>query len=184
MTLFRSQNSIDSRAWRYTFLAVLLHWVLAVLIIFMIGLGWYMTSHEHDSGVRELVDLHKSIGMIVLVLVFLRLAWRLTHPPQGLPQSVARWQQVTAALNQWLLYVCITIMPVTGILGSLYGRRPTAFFGWPIPKPDPLPALAKTMFQIHGATAWTLAALLIIHTLAAMIHVFINRDRVFQRMWF
>ena len=68
-----------SSAWRYSTPAVLLHWVLALLIAFMAGLGWYMMTIEHTPAGDSALVLHKSTGLVVAVLVVLRILWRIGH---------------------------------------------------------------------------------------------------------
>jgi cytochrome b561 len=171
--------------WRYGTPAILLHWSLALLIAFMAGLGWYMMTVEHEPGGRFWIDLHKSVGLVVLTLVVLRIVWRGTHAPQALPPGMPRWQVRLAALVQWGLYACMVLVPVTGVLGASHQRSPLAFFGWTLPRwvaPDR--SRAEQFFELHEALVWVTVALVALHALGALKHLLVDRDRVFQRMWF
>ncbi len=182
-----SDKKLNSTAttWHYGPLAVGLHWVIAILIIGLIGLGWYMMSVERQPGSGWLFDLHKSLGFTVFGLIVLRIVWRTTHPPEGLPDSVPAWQKKVSTAIHWLLYACMVVMPVTGYLGAVHQKTPPRFFGldlpvWAAPDHD----LAEQFFTIHSITVWVLAVLIGLHVLAGLKHLLIDRDRVFQRMWF
>jgi cytochrome b561 len=168
---------------KYTMPAVLLHWVLAVLIIGMIGLGWYMESLERGPVAGEFFNLHKSIGLVVAALVALRLAWRLGHPPAPLPASVPRWQARAAVASHRLLYAAMVAMPAFGITGALFSKGGLVFFGTRLPR---LFAenreMAEIFYGAHVVTSWVLVALIVLHVLAALKHLLIDKDGVFQRM--
>lgn len=174
-----------NKIWSYDTVAKLLHWIVAVLLIGMVALGWYMMSIENDPGSEWYFDLHKSFGIVVATLVLFRLLWRFSHKPAPLPQMVPLWQAKLARGIHYLLYVCIIVMPLSGFLGESFGKYGIAFFGWPLPKWfNANQAISGMLFQIHNITVWVLVALVSLHVLAALKHFFINKDGVFQRMWF
>ena len=172
-------------AWRDSTPAILLHWLLAALIVFMAALGWSMMAVEHEPGAERWFDLHKSVGLIVFTLVLLRLLWRAFHRPAPLPAGLPRWQLLLSHAVQWLLYATMVLLPVTGILGAGFSRAGLAFFGtgltrWAAPDRH----TAHEFFEIHEALVWPTVALVVLHTLAALKHRFVDRDEVFGRMWF
>jgi cytochrome b561 len=116
-----SHRSPSPAEWRYGLPAILLHWVLALLIAFMVGLGWYMTTVEHKPGGPAYIALHKSVGLIVLFLVALRVIWRAFHRPAPLPKGLPRWQVRLSALVQWALYTACS-----GGCGLVDARTPKA----------------------------------------------------------
>jgi cytochrome b561 len=118
------------------------------------------------------------------VLVALRILWRATHRPDPLPPDVPAWQVRLSGLTQWLLYACIVVMPVTGFIGTMYGRDPGHFFGVPLPQIAVDRSMHRLLFQIHSTTVWVLVALVALHVLGALKHLLVDRDAVFQRMWF
>lgn len=170
--------------WRYTPVARWLHWLLAVLLIFMLGLGWVMTAGEHEHGApNPLVGLHKSVGLAVLGLALLRLLWRIAHRPAPLPDSVPRWQRSLAVATEWGLYACMVAMPLLGYLGAAHQQRPPRFFGLPTPawaRPDH--ELAERLFEMHELVGWLLTALIVLHVAGALKHLLIDKDGVFRRM--
>lgn len=186
MQQYARRNETPAPAvWRYGMPAIVLHWLLALLIAFMAGLGWYMMTVEHDPGGTWYFDLHKSVGLVVFALVLLRVLWRLFHEPQPLPASLPQWQVQLASITHWLLYAAMLVMPVTGILGASYTRSGLGFFGLPLPRWVAADHdTAELFFTIHSVTVWVLVALVVVHALAGFKHLLIDRDGVFRRMWF
>jgi len=169
----------------YAPLAVLLHWTLAVLIIGMVALGWYMMEIEDDPGSIWFFNLHKSIGLVIAGLVLLRLVWRLGHPPETLPASLPPWQAGASRATHWLLYAAMLTMPTFGIIGSLLSKKGIVFFGTALPRVfEASHDLAEAFFEAHSFTAWILVVLVSLHVLAGLKHLLIDKDGVFQRMWF
>lgn len=176
-------STLSTRA--YAPLAVWLHWTLALLIIGMIGLGWYMLSIEDDPGAGWFFNLHKSIGLIIAGLVLLRLVWRLGHQPAPLPASIAPWQVSASKAGHGLLYAAMITMPFFGIVGSMLSKKDFLFFGILLPRVlQPNHDLAELFFEAHSVTAWILVGLISLHALAGLKHLVIDKDGVFQRMWF
>jgi cytochrome b561 len=185
MDLPDNKPTTTAATWHYGALAIALHWIIATLIIGLVGLGWYMLSVEKQAGARALFDLHKSLGLTVFGLIVLRILWRTMHPPEGLPVSVPVWQAKISNLIHWALYACMIIMPVTGYLGAAHQKAAPKFFGFSTPAwATPNRALAEQFFTAHSITVWVLVALISLHTLAGLKHLLIDKDRVFQRMWF
>lgn len=171
--------------WRYTRTAQWLHWSLALLLAGMLALGWTMMALEDEPGRERLFTLHQSLGLIIGLLVLARLIWRVAHPPAPLPSSVPQWQSRLAAATQWLLYACMLLMPVLGYLGATHGEHGVALFGWPLPVwAQPNEARSEQFFEWHGGVAWLLVATASLHALGALKHLLVDRDGVFQRMWF
>ena len=169
----------------YAPLAVLLHWTLAVLIIGMVALGWYMTEIEDDPGSAWFFNLHKSIGLVIAGLVLLRLVWRLGHRPAPLPASLPSWQVSLSRATHWLLYAAMVAMPLFGIIGALLSKKGIVFFGTALPRVfEANHDLAEIFFDAHSITAWILVALVSVHVLAGLKHLLVDKDGIFQRMWF
>lgn len=180
-----SNRNGATTTWRYSPVAIVLHWTIAVLIIGMITLGLYMMTVEHQPEGRWWFDLHKSVGLTVAGLIVLRILWRASHRSQPLPASVPAWQARLATLLHWLLYAAMIVMPLTGYLGASHAKHPPRFFGldtptWATPNHD----VAEQFFSIHAITAWVLIVLISLHILAGIKHLLVDKDGVFQRMWF
>ena len=171
--------------WHYALPALVLHWLVALLTVLMAALGWYMVSIEDTPGSGWFFALHKSFGLTVLGLMLLRWLWRTSHRPGPLPASVTVLQARIAAFTHVLLYLCLFLMPLSGALGAAFSKSGLAFFGHALPRivaPDH--AMSERLFGLHGVVLWVLVALLVLHVAAGLKHLLIDRDGVFQRMWF
>ncbi|MBA4289579.1 MAG: cytochrome b [Pseudomonas sp.] len=164
--------------------ALFFHWVLAALIPFQIGLGWYMLSIEGSPGSVLYFTLHVSLGLTAAVLIALRLLWRMRHRPHALPPTIPRWQAKAAELTHVSMYVFLLMMPVTGYLGAAFGGDPIAYFGIAPPLwATANDVLKEQLFTVHGIIAWALVALIVLHVGGAFKHLLIDKDGVFGRMW-
>lgn len=178
-------STVDQKGWRYSQLAIVLHWIVALLLVAMVALGWYMTSIEDQPGSNWYFDLHKSIGLVFALLIVARGLWRVTHPPEGLPVVVPAWQVRMANWTQYLLYLLMMLVPLAGYLGASHSKKGVRLFGlstpqWATPNHD----LAEQLYGIHSVLVWMLVVLVALHALGALKHLLLDKDRVFQRMWF
>lgn len=180
MTIFPSNTGTV----RYSRPALFFHWVLAVLIPFQIGLGWYMLSIEDSPGSDAYFALHVSLGLTAAVLIALRLLWRLRNRPHPLPHGIPDWQVKTARLTHVSMYVLLLAMPVTGYLGAAFSGDPMTYFGLPLPAwASANDVLKEQLFTVHGIIAWALVVLIVLHVIGAFKHLLIDKDGVFARMW-
>ena len=117
---------------RYTRIAAILHWLIALLIVANVVLGVW-ANHVPDDWVRPMIDTHKSIGITVLGLAIMRLLWRFSHPAPKLPETYARGERLAAHGVHFLLYVWIFALPITGWLHDSAWKdaatHPLALFG-------------------------------------------------------
>ena len=170
---------------RYDTVAMSLHWLIAVLLIFMLFFGEDLMKAEKGGSALG-PSLHVSIGSAILVLSVLRLVWRLFNPPPAYPASMAAWEQMAVKAMHLLFYVLLIGIPLTGWLatpkflseeGAITGI--TLFGAFPLPI---APNLGLPMKGFHALGANIGIALLALHVLAALKHHFINRDYVLRRM--
>jgi cytochrome b561 len=169
---------------RYTRVAVVLHWVVAAVVLAQFPLGWWMQDiPKQPPGPRaEMFNLHKSIGLTILALMLMRLAWRLGHAPPALP-PMPRWQAFTARATHWLLYLVLIGMPLTGYLGSAYSGYPVKFFGLTLPSWAAKDvALKDAMSTAHLMFSWALLGAFGLHILGVVKHVVLQRDGLLRRM--
>jgi cytochrome b561 len=170
----------------YTTTAKFLHWLIAVFVFVQISLGaWMIGIPKAPPGIRAYwFNVHKSIGITLGLVILVRLLWRLTHRAPPLPPTVPAWQRIAAKTSHAALYVCMVVMPVSGYLGSSFTKYPIKYFGYTLPHWGwDAPALKELMSQIHLVTVVIFVTLIAIHITAALKHLFVNRDGVFQRMW-
>lgn len=168
----------------YTRTAVALHWLVALLILAALPLGLYMTGLKLSPLKLQLYAYHKWLGVTVVWLVVLRLAWRARHAAPPLPMSVPAWQQQAASALHHLLYSLMLLLPLTGWLMSSAKGVQTVYFGV-LPLPDLLAkdeGLGELLAFVHAGLAYTLAALVTVHVGAALKHQFVDHDDVLARM--
>ena len=156
---------------RYTAVAIALHWAIAILILFMIWLGWNMEDNETRY------QLHKSIGISILILSVARVAWRLMNPPPALPADM---KPIEAKASHWVhmgLYILMIAMPLLGwaLVSTSKFQVPTVLFGtvsWPN-----LPFLGGlrgneivhvVLETLHSKGAWVIIGLLVLHVAGAI----------------
>lgn len=169
---------------RYTGMAIGLHWLTAVLIVFGFALGWTLADMELSPQKLRWISWHKWLGITVLGLTALRLAWRLTHSVPPLPATVPVWQQWAAHLVHILLYGLMFAIPLSGWLFSSAKGIPVVYLGI-LPLPNLIGAdehLADRLRTLHALLNYTLLAAVVAHVGAALKHHFINRDDVLTRM--
>lgn len=164
-----------------------LHWVVALGMLGMLGMGLYMVNTRTFS----LMPLHKSIGVTLLVIILWRIGVRWSR---GWPQNVATgaaWEHALARLVHWVLILGTLLMPLSGLLTSLAGGRGLSIFGVPVIAPNLGPngkplalneGLSDFGGELHGWVAYTILAAVLLHVLGALKHHFVNRDHTLRRM--
>jgi len=178
---------------RYSGVSIALHWTIAALIVAQIPLGWRMSELPLGEAKFELFQLHKSVGLTILLLSLVRLAWRATHPAPPLPDPMRRWEKVFARATHVGFYVVMIATPLGGwvLVSASEFDVPTLLWGAiPVPhlpgfeamSPEAKKAVYERVAAGHGALAWLGVGLLVLHVAGALKHHFINRDGVLQRM--
>ena len=171
---------------RYDGVAIGLHWIIALLALAQLALGWWMIDlPKSPPGLRAgWFNLHKSIGLTTGLLMLVRLGWRFSHRPPLLPASLPRWQAQAAQANHLLLYACLIALPLSGYLGSSFTRYPIKYFGVTLPHWGwDVPVLKEICSGVHFGAVCVLLAVLALHVAAALKHLLVERDGVFDRMW-
>ncbi len=168
----------------YTGTAKLLHWLILTLLIVQFIVGWTMPAIRRDAPVTTLISLHFTIGIVILAVAVLRLAWRATHSEPSPLDGVPPWQVQSARLVHWLLYLLLFVVPVLGWMNASWRGMPIVMFGVELPKlmATRAPGFAWTG-DVHILLAeYGMLTLVGLHVLAALYHYFVRRDGVLQRM--
>jgi cytochrome b561 len=168
----------------YTPVAKLLHWLTAVLVLGMLGVGLWMVGLPIGLTKLYVYAWHKWIGLTVLVLAVLRLMWRIYRAPPPLPATVTAWERRLAPWGHAALLVLLLAMPVSGWLMSSAAGVSVRWFGM-IDLPDLVPRDPLTfemLRTLHHWLAWTLMAVLALHVAAVVHHDLLRRDGIFRRM--
>ena len=180
-----TDNDDSNASSRYTLIAIALHWLLAIGLLYQLGLGvWMEDIPKSPPGIRaEWFNWHKSIGIVLGLFIVLRGVWRLTHRPPQLPTNMPRWQAWAATANHALLYVCMIAMPLSGFLGSSFTPYPIKFFGTPLPRLwEPVADLKEVFSAIHATCSGVFMVVIATHVMAALWHA-LRRDGLLKRMW-
>ncbi len=171
---------------RYAAGAILLHWIIALAIVAQVSLAWRFGDDHSPTGFA-LTQLHKSIGITVLLLSLLRLGWRLVNPPPPEPAGLATWEKAASQVVHWAFYAIMIGMPLTGwiMVSASRTQIPTLLYGiipWPnIPGIGGLATPAKHMWNTightgHSALAWGFYGLFVLHVAGALKHQVLDRD--------
>jgi cytochrome b561 len=192
-------DDVTAAAQKYTRVAVLLHWLIALLILTNVVLGLSAAllpdGTFSDTGIRFVIDTHKSIGITVLGLAIVRVLWRLTHRPPPLPAEFPGWERAAAHAAHIALYVLIFAMPLTGWLHDsawvaaashpmyLYGLVPWQRIGFIMSLDPATKDQLHTQFgALHTACSYALYGVLALHIAGALKHQWIDRHSVLRRM--
>lgn len=161
-----------------------LHWTIALLVVAIATIGLLMVEMPNTPRKIEIYAIHKSLGLTILALVALRLAWRLHAGRPGPVAGIPRWQQRLATLTHGTLYLLLFAMPLSGWLFNSAAGYPLQWFGM-----FNLPALAaedrglrELVGSLHEAGFWLLLSLVIVHAGAAFYHHVFLQDATLTRM--
>lgn len=170
---------------RYGWLSIFLHWSMALVIYAMFALGlWMVGLSYYDTWYHNAPEIHKSIGVILMLVLIIRLIWRVVSPPPKPLSSYSPLVRITAVVAHGLLYGLLIAILFSGYLISTADGKPVSVFGW-----FSLPAVltgageqADLAGDIHLWLAWSIVILSVLHGLAALKHHFIDRDITLKRM--
>ena len=169
----------------YGLVSILLHWLIAVAVFGLFGLGLWMVGLDYYSAwYRKAPDLHKGIGVLLFMLMLLRLAWKLFNPRPAPLQNHGSAVRLFTRLGHGLLYLGLFAVMLSGYLISTAKGRPIEVFGWfEVPAlVTSIPRQADVAGLLHEYLAWALVILAVLHALPALNHHFIDRDATLKRM--
>ncbi len=177
---------------RYSHVAIVLHWTMAIVIIGMLAGGKFMTSLDEADSLRfSLTQWHKSFGLTILLLTLLRLVWRFTHRAPALPDTMRGWERFAAHSSHWTFYILMVAMPISGwlmvsasplnISTYLFDLIRIPHLPWVSTAPE-REALTQQFLNIHHYASMVMIVLLLLHVAAALRHQLILRDDIFARM--
>ncbi len=168
---------------QYGTTAKVFHWLAVILLVIQYLIGWLMPDIHRGMTPGAAMTIHISIGVVILALIVLRLAWRLTHPV-GVDRSLPAWQRIGAESVHGLLYLLVLATTLTGwFFASMRGWTISFFFIVPLPMLTAEGSqFGRTIGRWHETAEWALLIVIGIHVAAALVHFFIYRDRVIHRM--
>lgn len=182
-------------AQRYSTVAIILHWVIAIFLVLMVFAGWQAgdlrealpTGGATLDEVMFALNMHKTFGLIVLGLSLLRLGWRLTHKAPAMPETMKPWEKFAAHFTQIGFYVLMIGMPLLGWATASSSGLPSYLFNDTSIRLIDLPVPTDEGFHnfiawLHGRGGWAILILLGLHAGAALKHHIIDKDDVLSRM--
>lgn len=190
---------------KYSKSAIILHWLTALLIFALFGLGWYMTSLPQKAPKSTTLDLfnlgfytmqfseaisprtfyfnlHKSLGITLLVLLALRMVVRIRQGYPAFPATMQAWEVKLAELTHRLLYVLMIAVVFAGFGTALYSKYGIRWFGLPVAAGLDNSGLRDIYREFHEVLGWTMLVIIVLHILAALKHKFVDKDKVMDRM--
>lgn len=168
----------------YGVIAKALHWTIVGLLIVQYAIGWLMPDINPRTHPDTLINLHLSFGILILLIVLTRFAWRTMHPVEPLVGVGPRWQKIAAQTLHFALYLLVVTIPVLGWASASGRGFAVSLFGL-VSLPGLLPLrspLTSVLGDIHTVTSYVLLGLVGLHVLAACYHHFIVRDETLRRM--
>ena len=171
---------------RYDAVTTALHWLMGLALLGQIALGFLLDdiAPRGTPARSATINLHKSFGIVLGVLVLVRLAWRWRHPPPPWPSTMPPWQRTAATLGHRALYACMVVLPLAGYTASNFSKHGVKFFGTVLPPwGADLPAVYAVFNGIHVGTAWLFTALVAGHVAVALKHALVDHDGIFRRIW-
>ncbi len=184
--------SLTNTATRYGTVAKTLHWAVALGILAMFPLGFLASNAAYDTAEQlatkaTLFSIHKTLGVTILVLAVIRIAWAVTQPKPVALHPERRAETFMAELVHWLLYGSLVLVPLSGWIehAATEGFAPILWpFGQSLPFVPKSPELAEVFATIHYVLQWVMLGSVGLHVAGAVKHAVIDRDATLRRMWF
>lgn len=172
-----------NNAKRYSLVAMLFHWVIAIAVI----VNWRLAEAAEHAGDAEKAAIfanHKALGIVILILSLARLVWRFTHPVPAL-DGVATWERILARTTHVIFYIMLIGLPIGGWLGSSYFGSGVDVFGiftLPALPVGENPEAGKAIFNLHTTGGSVMVYLIGLHILGGLKHTFFDKNGGIFRM--
>jgi cytochrome b561 len=168
----------------YGLLTRLAHWIMAAGIIGMFVLGlWMVTLSYYSPYYRTAPDIHRSVGILLLILLVARFGWRLVNPKPD-ESELSPLERAASRVVHWGFYPLLFALMASGYLISTADGRPIEVFDWfSVPALVHRKGMEESAGEIHEILAYLTIAVVVIHAAASLKHHFIDRSRIFTRMW-
>lgn len=169
----------------YGLISIIIHWLVALAVFGLFGLGYWMVELSYyDDWYRRAPDIHRSIGILLLMVMIFRVLWRVANvAPEPLPGH-GRWEIRSAHLAHLLLYVLIFVAMVSGYLISTADGSSISVFDWfEVPSvTGQIKGMEDTAGTVHYWSTWAIVGLAAVHAAGALKHHLFDRDRTLRRM--
>lgn len=182
---------------RYNSVAIILHWVMAIAIFGMLASGFAMEYLGLDRSIKfQMIQIHKSAGVLLLIAIFLRFSWRMATKIPALPGMMPKLEKLAAKGGHLALYICMFLMPISGwvmVSSSSYGLPTVVFdwFTWPhvhevfsvFSFVEGNEDLRKLYGSVHFYVALAFIVLILAHIGAVVKHYIFDHENLLHRMW-
>ena len=182
-------TTVDSHAataelQQFTTVSRILHWLTAILVFSTLLIGFTMVSSVSDYA--TLLMIHKTLGVVILAVVIIRVVNRLTHRPPQPPPTVGRFERILIVTSEMALYALLLAQPLVGwAMVSATGRPVVVFGSLRIPRIAPVNLdLYSVLRETHSVLAFLLVAVVAAHVSAVLLHSITLRDKMLARMTF
>lgn len=180
---------LRSDSTRYGSVAMLLHWIIASLVLFMLWFGHYISDLPKNSAWRqEALHWHHSLGLTVLILTVIRIAWRLfNRGPDPMP-TMRGWELWLMKTVHYWFYIILVLLPLAGWAAASTSPLDNSinfynFFQWPSFLGMPRRAdFNDVFFEMHEFLGHVMIALIVIHLLGVLKHTFVTKDKILKRI--
>lgn len=192
-------------ATRYTKTAIILHWLIAIFIVLMFVLGWFMADIPKEGPKLSAYDvlnlgvytwqlseevtartfyfnLHKSLGITIFVLIAIRILWRIAHKPPAFLSSYKAMERKVATGTHHLLYLMMVVVPLSGLVTGITSKYGLKWFGIDIVEGLANKPVHEASAGAHEVLTFILLVLIILHVLGALKHKFVDKDETMNRM--
>lgn len=190
---------------RYTKIAVILHWLIALGIFVMFAIGWYMSEIPKDAAKQISYDmfdlgvytwqlateetprtfyfnLHKSVGITLLAFIAIRVLWRITHRPPAMLASYSAWEKKLATGTHHMLYLLMVALPASGLIMATYSKYGVKWFGLAFISGLDNKNLRELFKEAHEIIGVVLLVIIVLHIVGALKHKFIDKDDTMKRI--
>lgn len=166
--------------------ARILHWLVAGLVPVQLWLGWSAEQEPDRAASFRLISAHFQVGGLLFILMILRVTWRVAWGRPTFSQPARAWHRATIVGVHGLLYALLLIMPISGYVIWIWMDAPRTLFGLiELPKLFEPPAENESSralaWYVHHYSAYTLAALILLHICAAFSRELVSRDGTISR---
>lgn len=178
-------SATETSSRKFAPVMIWLHWIVAALMIVTVVYGLVSAYADTAELTQSTMLVHQSVGTVIFILTFARLAARFTRRTPPLPPTMPKYQVVAASITHILLYVSLIAFPVTGYLSLASRGRAVSMFGlFDLPRLVPRSlSTSAAATDLHVYAQWALYGLVALHVVAALHHQFVVKDGVLMRMW-
>ncbi len=169
---------------KFTWPTIGLHWIIAIAVMAMLAFGLYLEDMPRGPEKGELIGLHKSVGMLILLFALVRIVWRFLNKFPKPISPLVSWQEKLAKLTHWVLIIGTVLLPVSGIFMSVGGGFGLGLFGFELVSRSPhkYEMLSQIGHVLHGVGGKLLILFVVLHIIGAIKHQMIDKDGTLSRM--